>query len=65
MIPPDRTRERAAESSAGEGLVGLGRSLNPVDALAADEAVDMVFECVFSDGVVDGGCGGSGGERRF
>lgn len=43
-MPPDRISLRAAEISAGEGLVGLGRSWKPVDALAADEAVDILEE---------------------
>lgn len=40
-MPPERMSLRAAATSAGEGLVGLGRSWKPVDALAADEAVDI------------------------
>ena len=41
-MPPDRTSLRAAETSAGEGLTGLGNSLKPVVALAALDATDIV-----------------------
>lgn len=42
-MPPERTSLSAAAISSGEGLVGLGRSWKPVEALAVLEGVDMVL----------------------